>query len=75
MGALDFNFKKVHPFAERPVNINVLRSTAPKLVRMPASRYDCHIYTQYIKKRNTYIFADNFSNFKDVHFKLSGSID
>ena len=32
-------------------------------------------YTQYIKKRNTYIFADNLSNFKDVHFKLAGYKD
>ena len=32
-------------------------------------------YTQYIKKRNTYIFADNLSNFEDVHFKLTGYID
>ena len=32
-------------------------------------------YTQYKKKRNTYIFADNLSNFKDVHFKLAGYID
>ena len=33
------------------------------------------IYTQYIKKRNRYIFADNLSNFKDVHFKLAGYKD
>ena len=33
------------------------------------------LYTQYIKKRNTCIFADNLSNFKDVHFKLAGYID
>ena len=33
------------------------------------------IYTQYIKKRNTYIVDDNLSNFKDVHFKLAGYID
>ena len=33
------------------------------------------IYTQYIKKRNRYIFADNLSNFKDVDFKLAGFID
>ena len=33
------------------------------------------IYTEYIKKRNTYIFADNLTNFKDVHFKLAGYID
>ena len=31
MGALDFKLKKVHPFAERPVSINVFRSSAPKL--------------------------------------------
>ena len=37
--------------------------------------YRIRIYTQYIKKRNTYIFADNLSNFKDVHFKLAGYID
>ena len=33
------------------------------------------IYTQYIKKRNTYIFADNLNNFKGLHFKLAGHID
>ena len=38
MGALDFKLKKVHPFAERFVNINVLRSSAPKLALLPASR-------------------------------------
>ena len=43
MGAHDFKLKKVHPFAERPVNINVLRSAAPKLALVPASRYNCHI--------------------------------
>ena len=32
-------------------------------------------YTQYMKKRNTYIFGDNSSNFKDVHFNLAGYID
>ena len=43
MGAHDFKLKKVHPFAERHVNINVLRSAAPKLALVPASRYNCHI--------------------------------
>ena len=43
MGALDFKLKKVHLFAERPVSINNLRSSAPKLAFVPASRYDCHI--------------------------------
>ena len=33
------------------------------------------MYTQYIKKRNTYIFADNLSNFEDANFKLAGYID
>ena len=32
-------------------------------------------YTQYIKKRNAYIFVDNLSNVEDVYFKLSGYID
>ena len=43
MGAHYFTLKKVHPFAERPMNINVLRSAAPKLALVPANRYDCHI--------------------------------
>ena len=43
MGALDFKLKKVHPFAERPVSINVLRSSVPTLALVPASPYDCHI--------------------------------
>ena len=43
MGALDFKLKKVHPFDERSVSINVLRSSAPKIALVPASRYDCHI--------------------------------
>ena len=43
MGALDFKLKKVHPFAKRPVNINVLQFSAPKPALVPASRYDCHI--------------------------------
>ena len=33
------------------------------------------LYTQYIKKRNRYIFADNLSNIKDIHFKVAGYID
>ena len=43
MGALDFKLKKVQPFAKRPVNINVLRFSAPKLALVPDSRYDFHI--------------------------------
>ena len=47
MRALDFKLKKVNPFTERPVNINVLRSSAPKLALVPASRYDA-IYSSYM---------------------------
>ena len=43
MGAHDFKLKKVHHFAEKHVNIHVLRSAAPKLVLMPACHYDYHI--------------------------------
>ena len=43
MGAHDFKLKKVYPFAVRLVNINVLRSAAPKIALVSASRYDCHI--------------------------------
>ena len=44
MGAHDVKLKKVHRFAQRPMDINVLRSAAPKLALVPASRYNCHIY-------------------------------
>ena len=43
MGAHDFKHNKVPLFARNPVNINVLRSAAPKLALVPASRYDCDI--------------------------------
>ena len=43
MGAHDFKLKKVQPFAEIPVNINVLRSAAPKLALVPANHYFCNI--------------------------------
>ena len=32
-------------------------------------------YTEYIRKRNMYIFVENLRNFKDVHFKLAGYIN
>ena len=44
MGAHDFRLKKVHLFAQRPVNINVLRYAALKIALVSASRYTCHIY-------------------------------
>ena len=43
MGAHDFKLKKVYFFAQRPVNINALKSAAPKLAPVPASRYNCDI--------------------------------
>ena len=43
MGYHHFKLKKVHPFAQRPVNINDLRSADPKLALVPASRYNYDI--------------------------------
>ena len=43
MGAHDFKLKNVHLFSQMPVNINVLRSAAPKLALVPASSYNCDI--------------------------------
>ena len=45
------------------------------IMKLRHNHYKHILYTQYIKKRNTYIFVDNLSNFKDVHFKLAGYID
>ena len=45
MGAHDFKLKKVHRFAQRPVNINFLRSAGSEIALVLASRYNCHIYT------------------------------
>ena len=39
MGAHDSKLNKVPRFARKPVDINVSRSAAPKLVLVPASRY------------------------------------
>ena len=41
MEAHDFKLKTIHLFAQGLVNINVLRSAAPKLALVPASRYKC----------------------------------
>ena len=43
MGDHDFKLKKVHLYAQRPVNINFLSSLDPKLALVPVSRYDCHV--------------------------------
>ena len=39
MGAHDFKLIRVPLFCSKPVNINVLRSVAPKLALVPASHY------------------------------------
>ena len=41
MRSHDFKLNKVPLFAGKPANINVLRSAAPKLALVPASRYYC----------------------------------
>ena len=54
--------------------VDFLKTIAASDLKVSGSRHLIK-YTQYIKKRKTYIFADNLSNFKDVHFKLAGYID
>ena len=39
---------KVSLFARKPMNINVSRSAAPKLARVPACRYNCDVKKSYI---------------------------
>ena len=58
MGAHDFKLKKVHLFAQRPVNINVLRSAVPKIARVPASRYNCHIYSYMLMSVPSFIWIE-----------------
>ena len=43
MGPNDFKLNKVPFSALKSVNINVLRSAAPKLALVPASRYNCDV--------------------------------
>ena len=43
MGTHDNKLNRVPRFARKPVNINVLRSAAPKLALVPASRYNWDI--------------------------------
>ena len=42
-GVHDFKLYKGPLFACKPVNINVSRSTAPKLALVTVSRYYCHV--------------------------------
>ena len=43
MEAHDFKLYNVPFFARKSVNINVSLSAAPKLARVPASRYYCYV--------------------------------
>ena len=43
MAAHDFKLYNVPFFARKPVNFNVSRSAAPKLVLVPASCYNCDV--------------------------------
>ena len=43
MGAHEFKLNKVPFSALKSVNINVLRSAAPKLALVPASHYNCDV--------------------------------
>ena len=58
MGAHDFKLKKVHLFAQRPVNISVLRSAAPKIALVPASRYNCHKYNYMLMSVPSFIWIE-----------------
>ena len=49
MEAHVFKLNKVPIFALKSMNINVLRSAAPKLALVPANRYDCDIKMSYFK--------------------------
>ena len=37
----DYKLKKMPLFVRKPVNINVLRSSTPKLALLPANCYNC----------------------------------
>ena len=43
MGTHDFKYNNVPFFARKPGNINALRSAAPKLALVSASRYYCDV--------------------------------
>ena len=52
MGPRDFKLKKLALFTRKPVNINILRSTTPKLAHVPANRYNSDIKKLYV---NVYV--------------------
>ena len=48
-GAHDYKLNKVPFSALKSVNINVLRSAAPNLALVPASRYNCDVKASNLK--------------------------
>ena len=48
MGVHDFKLKKMPLFARKPININVLRSSTPKLAFLPANRYNCDFLSSHM---------------------------
>ena len=47
MGTYDFKYNNVPLFARKPGNIKNWMSAAPKLARVPASRYYCDVTWSY----------------------------
>ena len=47
MGSHDFEYSKVPLFARKTGKINTSMSAAPKLARVPASRYYCGVNWSY----------------------------
>ena len=47
MGAHDFKYNKVPPFARKTGKINTSMSVSPKLALGPASRYYCDVNWSY----------------------------
>ena len=62
MGAHDFKLKKVPHFARKHVNINVLRSAAPKLALVPASRYYCDVNWSHLMSVPSFIRIERGSD-------------
>ena len=49
MGAHDFKYSKMPLFDRKTGNINTSMLAAPKLARVPASRYYCDVTWSYIR--------------------------
>ena len=48
MGTHVLKLNKVPLFAQKPVNINVSASAAPKRALLPESRYNCNVKLSYV---------------------------